>query len=391
MAATVFPDVLFSLWLVYTLTVWVRRARAAAGYRRSHPPLPAPVSAPRPLGRVSVIVPARDEERNITRCLYHLTRQDYPDYEVIVVDDRSTDRTGRLVDNLSRISSTRVRRVRVEKLPPGWTGKNHAMQVGSKAASGDWLLFTDADTTHEPHSVRGAVEAAARSGIDFLTLAPEIECLSFWENALQPLLAGSLAVWFDPDRVNDPQGKTVLANGQYILMRRAVYESIGGSESVRNAVVEDVELARRVRGAGHRVQFLNGTRLYRTRMYTSLAEIHRGWTRIFTYLFDKKTWPIVEKILMFLGYSILPFVLLAGSAAAWAGGDPRAALPTALAALTCGVIVAVRWVGNRILRCNPWYALTHPLASAAVVWILATALVRSWFNRPSAWRGDLHR
>lgn len=343
-------------------------------------------------GKVSVIIPARNEEKNIARCLFHLSKQNYSNFEIITVDDRSDDRTGHLIDNFKTMSQAPFKTVRIEKLPPGWTGKNHAMFAGSKAASGDWLLFTDADTSHKPASIRTAVTCAVQNKIDLLTLAPETECRTFWEKTVQPLAVSGLALWFNAPVLNDPASKTVLANGQYILIKKKIYEAVGGNESVKSEVVEDVELAKKVRAAGHTVKFLNGTDLYSTRMYSSLKEIKTGWTRIYTYLFNKNIFSILHKIFLFVCFSIFPFVLLGLEKFWWFSGSARFDGQVFIAAsLACLLILAVRFFGNRLLKCDPWYALLHPLGSLVMVWILLSCLGRVIFNRPSIWRGDSYR
>jgi chlorobactene glucosyltransferase len=339
--------------------------------------------------KVSVIVPAKDEERNIANCLQHLLEQTYPNFEIIVVDDRSVDETPAIVESYRKNARTPVKNVRIDKLPPGWTGKNHAMHAGAAAAAGEWLLFTDADTTHFPHCLATAVSKALEDDIDFLTLAPETTSESFWEKTVQPLAVSSLALWFDPHRVNDPKSGGVLANGQFILVKKSVYEKTGGSEAVKDKVVEDVEFAKNARSAGFNVKFLDGTRLYSTRMYTSLAEIHRGWTRIFIHLFDKNVPRILHKIALFLFFSILPFAVL-GLEICFKLRDSAAYHPAVFlaAAAVSSWIVAVRAVGNRRVRTNPWFAFLHPLGSLVLVWILGTCVYRILANRPSIWRGD---
>jgi cellulose synthase/poly-beta-1,6-N-acetylglucosamine synthase-like glycosyltransferase len=279
--------------------------------------------------------------------------------------------------------------VRIEKLPPGWTGKNHAMFAGSKAATGSWLLFTDADTTHEPESLATSVSCASEKKIDLLTLAPRTECRSFWEDLVQPIAVGSLAVWFDPVKVNEPKSGIVLANGQFILVKKEVYEKVGGNEAVKNEVVEDVELTKKVRAAGFSVQFLNGTQLYSTRMYSTLKEIRTGWTRIYTYLFNKKVLPILHKVFLFLFFSISPFILLATEVFLKIKASLYFdALLLWISLATCFFVVTVRFFGNKMLRTNPWFAFLHPLGSCVMVWILFSSIGRIVFNRPSKWRGD---
>ena len=333
--------------------------------------------------KVSVIVPAKNEEKNIANCLVHLFRQNYKNYEIIVVDDRSTDKTPHLLENFQKLSPVPLRVLRIEKLPPGWTGKNHAMFAASKAASGDWLLFTDADTTHRPESIDSALETALAKNIDFLTLAPETESRSFWEKTVQPLAVGSLALWFD---------KAILANGQFILVKKEVYEKTGGNESVKTEVIEDVELAKRVKADGFSVQFLNGTMLYSTRMYSSLNEIKTGWTRIFTYLFNKNVPAILHKIFLFVFVSLSPFVILLDEIILKLNHSRRFEPSVfAFSLALCLWIILIRFVGNKMLKSNPWYAFLHPLGSVIMVWILSICVARILLNRPSVWRGDLHQ
>ena len=359
---------------------------------QTHPPLEPPSSPSSRIPKISVIVPARDEERNIPHCLYHLFKQDYANYELIVVDDRSEDKTPHLLENFKKLSPVPLKIVRVEKLPPGWTGKNYAMFTGSKAAAGEWFLFTDADTTHRPESIQTAVSAALEDRIDFLTLAPQIECRSFWENVVQPLAVTSLALWFNPSQVNDDRSPTVLANGQFILVKKEVYEKLNGNESIKNEVIEDVMLAKKAKGAGYRVRFLNGTKLYSTRMYTSLQEIRTGWTRILTFLFDKKIPALLHKIFLFAFFSSFPFLVLSwevflrlasplhfSSAVFW------------LSLGVCSWIVVVRSFGNRFVKTNPWYAFLHLLGSLVMIWILLACIGRVLFQRPSVWRGQSYQ
>ncbi|HTL70486.1 MAG TPA: glycosyltransferase [Candidatus Eisenbacteria bacterium] len=369
---------------------WVRRVFWMRGFRKVHPPIVPSDWAGGAAPPVSVIVPARDEEKNIARCLESLFLQSYRGFEIVVVDDRSSDRTPEILERLRAASPVPMRVVRIEKLPPGWTGKNHAMTAGSKAAGGEWLLFTDADTTHTPQSLSTALAVAVAERADFLTLAPETESHSFWEKTVQPLAVGSLALWFNPVKVNDAKSGVTLANGQFILVKKSAYETVGGNESVKDQVVEDVELAKKFRAAGLVVRFLDGTRLYSTRMYSSLAEIRRGWTRIFTHLFEKKTSRILHKVFLYSFFSIFPFVVLFAEGFRAACGSPDAALLASSAAV-CALIVAIRFAGNRMVRSDPWFAFLHPLGSLVLVWILLDCVGRIAFNRPSVWRGEHYR
>ena len=396
MAAILSYKTVVSTILLYIFLVWVWRAFWISKLRKLNPPL-KPVRLPGPrhysIGgqastpKVSVIVPARNEEKNISNCLESLLRQTYANYEIIVVDDRSTDQTPEI---LKKYPSVKI--VRIEKLPPGWTGKNYAMFTGSKAATGSYFLFTDADTTHTSESLQTAVTTALVQNIDFLTLVPETESKSFWEKTVQPLAVSSLTLWFHPEKTNDPNSGVVFANGQFILVSREAYEKVGGNEVVKNEVVEDVALAKKIKQAGFSVKFLDGTRVYRTRMYSSLKEINVGWTRIFTYLFNKNVPAILHKIFLFLFFSLLPFAISGIEKYFYfthsAYFDKTILL---LSAAVAGFIVLVRFAGNKMLRTNPWFAFLHPLGSFVMIWILSVCVTRIVLRRPSVWRGQYHK
>lgn len=385
------PDGLALISLAWIFAIWVKRIFWASGHRKSHPPV-LPISDSGQLPFVSVIVPARDEEKNIGRCLESLIKQNYPSYEIIVVDDRSVDSTSEIVKSFESKTKIPVKCVRIDKCPDGWTGKNYGMVTGSKAAGGDWLLFTDADTSHTVLSLSTAVQTAIQKKIDLLTLAPETEVRTFWEKTVQPLAVSSLALWFHSEKVNDPENGVILCNGQFILISRKAYESVGGNECVKSEVIEDVELAKKIHAKGYNVQFLNGTLLYSTRMYCSLSAIMTGWTRIYTYLFNKNTFVILQKIFMSIFFSIVPFIFLSFEIYNLATGSYLFDRTLFYAsAFVCGWIIAVRFIGNRLLKSDPWYAFLHPLGSVILTAILFKCLARIVLNRPSPWRGDLHQ
>ncbi len=389
MAAILSPERLGLALMAWVAAVWLGRVVWMSRFRRGNPPL-EPVRTPQtPSPKVSIIIPMKNEEHNVANCLDHLFAQKYPDFEVIVVDDRSDDRTPELLSRYAKHAPVPFRALRIEKLPPGWTGKNYAMHTGSRAASGSWLLETDADTTHEPWSLATAMHTALERKIDLLTLAPETEAYSFWERVVQPLAVSSLALWFGTDRVNDADSPHTLANGQFILVKRAVYDQMGGNEAVRGQIVEDVEFAKLAKKAGFNVKFLNGTRLYRTRMYTTLSGIRRGWTRIFTYLFQKRLGAVLHKMGLYLVFSLSPFLVAAFEAAVRTWRPELYSRPLMLASLgVCALITAVRAAGNRLLKTDPVWALFHPLGSLVMLWILGECAERIVFNKRSVWKGD---
>ena len=229
---------------------------------------------------VSVIVPARNEEACLRGCLESLAAQSGVAFEIVVVNDASTDRTREIAQSFPF-----VRVADADPPPPGWTGKNNAMAVGAKVATGEWLLFTDADTLHKPGSLGRALAEARRRDAALLSYSPEQEVCGFWEQAVMPVIFGELAATYRPSEVSDPKSPAAAANGQYILISREAYAAVGGHAAVRNSLLEDVGLARVVKASGRKIFFRYGADAVRTRMYRSLAQLCEGWTKNLALLF----------------------------------------------------------------------------------------------------------
>ncbi|HXW16384.1 MAG TPA: glycosyltransferase family 2 protein [Terriglobia bacterium] len=227
--------------------------------------------------RVSVIIPARNEEVNIGRVVRSLANQ--PGIrEILVVNDESTDRTEEILTALEA-EYPLLRTLRVASLPEGWMGKTRAIAEGARAATGDWLLFTDADTEHQAGSLAELLQRAEDEHADLLSLSPGQKTPTWWEKSIIPLVYVKLASLFRFEEVSDPQSPTAAANGQYVLVRREIYERSGGHAAVKSAILEDVELARRIKAQGGKLLFLPGAQWVQTRMYRSFREMWQGWTK----------------------------------------------------------------------------------------------------------------
>lgn len=234
---------------------------------------------------VSIIVPARNEEVCLGDCLQSLVGQDGISYEIIVVDDQSTDRTRAIAESFAN-----VRVISPGLLPAGWTGKNNALTAGVKEARGEWLLFTDADTVHGAGSLARAVAEAKEQRADLLSYSPQQIVKTFWERAVMPVVFAELAAEYPPEKVRDQSSGVVAANGQYILARRQAYEAAGGHAGVGKEILEDVALARAFRAAGLRVYFRYGGDAVRARMYRTWGELREGWTKNLALLFPRTAW-----------------------------------------------------------------------------------------------------
>ncbi len=226
---------------------------------------------------ISAIIPARNEEVAIARAVESVAGQAEIG-EVIVVNDQSSDGTAGILEELAR----RIPKVKVMntlELPAEWVGKNHAVAFGAAAATGDWLLFTDADTYHLMGSARRALNDAAEQNAVLVSYSPEQELGSFWERALIPFVYCRLGAHFSFALVNRADTKDAAANGQYLMILRDVYENVGGHAAIRGEILEDVALARRVKSAGYGIYFTAPVGTVRTRMYRSLGAMWQGWTK----------------------------------------------------------------------------------------------------------------
>jgi len=244
---------------------------------------------------VHVIIPARNEEDCLGRCLSSLTTQQGIDFRITVVDDNSTDRTRAIAESFPEVEV-----ISAPEPPPGVMGKCNALITGVRGSRAKWVLFTDADTVHYPDSLAAAVREAEERRVDLLSYSPEQEVKSFAERILMPLVFADLVRTYPPDRVNDPQDPAVAANGQYILVRRTIYEGLGGHQCVAEKLLEDVELARNFKVAGHRIWFRFGGGLVRTRMYRSLSAMREGWTKNLALLFPNPLRLALGHLFLFL-------------------------------------------------------------------------------------------
>ncbi|HVP43167.1 MAG TPA: glycosyltransferase family 2 protein, partial [Terriglobales bacterium] len=234
------------------------------------------------LPRVSVIVPARNEEASLGACLRSIAAQSGVEHEIIVVDDQSTDSTRRLAGSFPG-----VKVVSTGELPSGWSGKCNAAWAGAQIARGEWLLFTDADTVHLPGSLCRSLQEAEDERVALLSYSPEQQVRGLLQWAAMPAIFAELAATYPPRLVCDPASPIAAANGQYLLISRVAYDAVGGHQAVSASLLEDLELAKRVKAPGNRIRLRHGRGLVRTRMYRDTRSLVEGWTKNLALLFPR--------------------------------------------------------------------------------------------------------
>ena len=338
----------------------------------------------RPL--VSVLIPARNEERSIGIALSTLAEQDYGNFEVVILDDNSDDATVAIASQWI----TRDRRFRIIKgspLPEGWVGKSFACHQLFREARGRLLLFVDADTVHARHSLSAGVAELQRSGADLLTAIPRQRTETFWEHTLLPLLHFMTFAFLPMPLVSLVRDERLaMANGQYMLWKREAYQAVGGHEAVKAAMVEDVWLARRVKETGRRLAIRYGATAVSCRMYSSFADIWNGFSKnIFPGLGCSV--PAMAAVMLFsFATSVLPFLMMIDVAATGGWTSIAAEIVAAQVAL----VLLIRFVLAIRFDMEIWSALFHPLAMAVLIGIMANSTRWVLAGEGPRWKGRVY-
>lgn len=346
---------------------------------RLRPSLALPGLAP----SVSTIVPARNEERGIEEAVRSHLAQDYPDLEVIVVDDRSTDGTGAVLARLAA-GDPRLKVVSGVEPPPGWLGKPHALFEGTRAAKSELLLFADADVRYGPSAVRQAVALLEARRLDLVALFPRLEMRGFWENVLMAYLP--VSYFFGPAFLlnSDRQRRFAVGAGAGMLVRASAYRAAGGHEAIRDSVIDDLHLASRVRRAGGRCRMVRADRALHLRMYRGLREIVDGFTKNMAYVFEG---PIGLFLAFSTAYSFVAWSLPGLALLGIGLGLPVPPADVAWAAAAVGLVLLGR-IGIALFLDYPlWPSVTHPFMALAWIGILARSFAWRFLRREMRWRG----
>ena len=343
---------------------------------------------PEELMELTVIIPARNEEECLPACLESLVSQSEEvfelgkDWELIVVDDHSTDRTAEIARGFAGVTV-----MEAGKLEHGWTGKNAAIWTAAKQARGRWLLFTDADTVHEPGNLHRAMHEAKKHKVGMLSYSPRQIVKGVAQRSLMPLVFCELALAYPPAKVSDPGQRIAAANGQFLLVEREAYRRVGGHAAVADKVLEDVELAFLAKRRKLGLRFRYAEDAVSTRMYRTTGAMLEGWTKNLALLFDNTLALTVWRFLDILLLVALPVLAVELWSARFGGHS--------LQWLGAGWVLALLWVRNlfrfygRVAKSNfPfWDCAIAPLGLPLFV----VLLYRSWFQhkilKQVTWKG----
>ncbi|MED5353229.1 MAG: glycosyltransferase [Nitrospinota bacterium] len=334
--------------------------------------------------RLSVCVPARNEERGIEACLQSLLNQDYPNFEVIAIDDHSTDRTGDIMRNLAQENS-RLKVLKAADLPEDWLGKPFALHQAFKVAQGEYLLFTDADPVFKPAALNTAVHVMRERDLDVLTLMPKAEFGSFWERAVQPVIFGFIASLTRFKNVNDPDHGSAMGFGAFLMFRRSAYEKIGGHEAGKADVLEDVLIAKRAKRAGLKLFVADAKQLFSIRMYFGLKEIWFGWEKNMFLAMKESVLRATYNVSVVLGFVFTPYIILAINIFEQIGW---LWLGMALVGVVLVSAAAYKTCDEMGLHRNN--AVFFPMGALVMAAIMANSMFHTLVRKKTKWRGRVY-
>jgi glycosyltransferase involved in cell wall biosynthesis len=329
--------------------------------------------------RLSVIIPARDEERDLSESLRSVLAQADVELEVIVVNDHSRDQTGAIAESVAR-SDSRVKVLHDPELLPGWLGKCNAMQQAAARASGEMLLFTDADIIHKPRCFATALAEMERHQLDFLSLFPRMQFISLSENIILPALIGGIAL-LATRGIEDPESSDALAAGAFLMLRSRVFRALGGFEPIKNEMLDDVALAKLIKRNSYRVGFRIAPDLLSVRLYKDNRHAFWGMTKNILVGLNGRYWLAPAVILLPVLVFWAPLYCAVAGAV---GGEP---VLVAAAAGTYALQLAMIWSARRVFEFHPGKALLFPLVVIPVACCMVRALYLYVLHGAVEWRG----
>lgn len=368
------PETIIVLFLAVMLLIAISNLwslRRLSGY-------PEPPDFP----RVSILVPARNEEKNMGPCVHSLLAQDYPDYEVIVLDDSSEDATWEILRTLA-MGDRRLRVMKGKPLPPGWIGKHWACHQLAQAADGELLLFTDADTRHHPYALRDAVAALFAEDADLLTALPKEEVRTWGEKMTVPIISWAVFSLLPVGLCHALKAPVFsLTIGQFMLFRRKAYEKTGGHMAAKGHAVDDVVLGRLVKAHGMIWRMVDGADRVSCRMYTGFQEAYDGFTKNVFAAFDYALVPFFLTYLLFGLFFWVPIVHLAGGAM----GIFPSGSSTALALLAVAFSILLWGISHWRSGLPVYLALFYPI-NIALVFLIALHSMILAITGQATWKG----
>ena len=367
---------LFWLAVVELLIVVVSVAEFAIGNRSIRSLKNAAPISRHTLPKISVITAARNEARNIEEALLSVLHQDYANLEVIVVDDRSSDETGAILDRMAA-ANRRLRVVHVTELPRGWLGKNHALYRGAERATGDWLLFSDADVVMEPTTVSRGIRFALDERLDHLAVTPHVAMSGLLLNMVAGAFTLFFGIYAKPWKARDPKSSRHIGIGAFNLVRAEVYRAVGGHQSIAMRPDDDMKLGKLIKKAGYRQDVVLGDGLITVEWYASVGELMRG--------LEKNSFAGVEYnfgLVILSFFAMLAMYVWPVFALAFTSGVTRLLNVAILLGLAAGYADNASFHGMK-----RWHCFALPLSALIFGFIILRATLKTILNDGINWRG----
>jgi chlorobactene glucosyltransferase len=339
--------------------------------------------------KVSIILPARNEEKYIARCLDSLLKQDYPNFEIIAINDSSTDRTEVIMQHYAA-RDPRILVVNAKSKPVGWVGKNWACYQGYLRATGNLLLFTDADTVHLPSTMSLSVKHLIFENLDALTAIPKLLCKDFWTKITLPMLSTFLYSRFSALRVNDPKTKIGYFFGSFFIISRRTYEKVGTHKAVRHEIIEDGALGGKVKEEKFMMKMVRGDNYIEAIWARDFHTLWHGLRRLMIPLYNQKRkraslMAIAIFFLLFEPFLLLPYSLLFLNIAR---DDIFSLILIVSDTMACAIIIFSSVIQLRLsVFQNPLYALASPLGGAIISLSFITSIIDARKKGTVSWRG----
>ncbi len=348
-------------------------------------------NAPNPLPLVTVIVAAKDEERHLEESVRSILASSHPAIQLILVNDRSTDRTFEIMKGLAK-EDLRIIVLSVQELPPGWTGKTHAIFQAAGHATGSVLLFSDADAIFRPDTISKALKFFLANNFDMISLLPGFTNRGLLEDAIYPHLALGLSYFYPLTQVNDSTKPAAVASGCFIMISRWAYQKVGTWEAFKNQLTEDVALAKAVKAKGLKMGLLRGGDLIRTRPFESLSEVCSFWRRTFYGALERSIPKMVRLIINYVSLVLLTvFFVFSGSLLL--GGSTATPIPELfiMSAVAMAAVIIPYSLFLKLEHGNWVYGLLAPAGILVGAWVAASTLLTVLTDKQILWRGSRYR
>lgn len=339
--------------------------------------IPAAASVDYP--QVSILIPARNEEKNIAEALQSVLQLDYPSFEILIINDRSTDRTGEILENMAH-ANPRIRPLHITAVPKGWLGKNHALYRAAQAATGELLLFTDADIVMHPATLRNAVQHLLVQQLDHLTASPALKMPGVWLNLFAGFFNMAFFMYAQPWKVKNPRSNKFIGVGAFNLIRAATYHAIGTHQAIAMRPDDDMKLGKLVKQHGGKSEFLHGTRMLGVEWYDSLHAVIQGLEKNIFAGLDYKLWPVIHGTIANLIFWVWPFIGI------FLTTGPAQILNLAIVV----VILLIYGNGAGLGNLPRWHGIGVPLAAMFFIFLIWNSTLKTLLNRGINWRGTFY-